>query len=128
MINQWTQQDDSRRKQRVQVTARRLYTPPLARPVEFAEKMTSARLVRGAVAALLVSCCTALSVRPAVRPLAAVAALRAPVSMVVTPDMLPTSALLASTSGVVAAVSQQQLVLAVRERTLMPSHCVLAPL
>ena len=85
------------------------------------------RLVRAAVAALLVSCCTALSVRPAVRPVAAVTALRASVSMVVTPDMLPTS-VLASTSGVVAAVSQQQLVLAVRERTLMPSHRMLAPL
>jgi hypothetical protein len=47
--------------------------------------------------------------------------------MVVTPDMLPTS-VLASTSGVVAAVSQQQLVLAVRERTLMPSHWMFAPL
>ena len=86
---------------------------------------------RAAVAALLVSCCTALSVRPAgpaVRPVAAVTALRAPVSMVMTPDMLPTSVLVASTSGVVAAVSQQQLVLAVRERTLMPSHCMLVPL
>ena len=85
---------------------------------------------RAAVAALLVSCCTALSVRPAgpaVRPVAAVTALRAPVSMVMTPDMLPTS-VLASTSGVVAAVSQQQLVLAVRERTLMPNHRMLAPL
>ena len=98
------------------------------RTVEFA-MTTSARcrLVRAAVAALLVSCCTALSVRPAVRPVAAVTALRASVSMVVTPDMLPTS-VLASTSGVVAAVSQQQLVLAVRERTLMPSHWMFAPL
>ena len=99
---------------------------PHTETVEFATM--SARLVRTAVAALLVSCCTALSVRPALRPVAAVTALRAPVSMVVTPDMLPTSVLVASTSGVVAAVSQQQLVLAVRERTLMPSHCMLVPL
>ena len=79
--------------------------------------------LRGVVAALLLPCCTALSVRPAVRPVAAVTALRAPVSTMVTPDMLPTS-VLASTSGVVAAVSQQQLVLAVRERKTqsMPSH------
>ena len=70
------------------------------------------------IAAVLLSCCTALVVRPAVRPVTAVTALRAPIATMVTPEMLPTSALLATTSGVVAAVSQQQLVLAVRERTL----------